>query len=243
MKIIPALTLYFIFACGLAQAAEDTPKQTEDTPRQTEKSYEPADGSQGYRYLLHLPEGAKAGKKKWPLLVFLHGRGERGDNLNRVKAHGPPKFAEKKDMEFIVVSPQCPKSDLWWKPNIVAGLVDEVIGKHHVDKDRVYLTGLSQGGFGTWATAAEYPKKFAAVAPVCGGGKVEWAKKYGKLPIWNFHDKDGAVPVIRSRIMVEAIKKAGGKVKYTEYPGVGHNSWNQAYDDPKLYEWFLSHKR
>ena len=122
--------------------------------------------------------------------------------------------------------------------------MDEVIVKHAVDKERVYLTGLSQGGFGTWATAAEYPKKFAAVAPVCGGGKAEWAKKYGKLPIWNFHgDKDGAVPVIRSRMMVEAIKKAGGKVKYTEYPGVGHNSWNQAYDDPKLYQWFLSHKR
>ena len=147
-------------------------------------------------------------------------------------------------MDFIVASPQCPKTDLWWKPKIVAGLVNEVIAQHSADKDRVYLTGLSQGGFGTWATAAAYPKKFAAIAPVCGGGKVEWAKQYGKLPIWNFHgDADFVVPPRLSRIMVQAIKKAGGNVKYTEYPGVGHNSWNKAYDDPKLYEWFLSHKR
>jgi predicted peptidase len=235
MKINPALVLGFFIGFSSIHA---------DETKQTEEAFEPADGSQGYRYLLHLPKGAEAGKKKWPLLVFLHGRGERGDNLNRVKAHGPPKFAEKKDMQFIVVSPQCPKSDLWWKPKIVAGLVDEVIAKHSVDKERVYLTGLSQGGFGTWATAAAYPKKFAAVAPVCGGGKLEWAKKYGKLPIWNFHgDADRTVPPKLSRTMVEAIKKAGGNVKYTEYPGVGHNSWNPAYDDPKLYEWFLSHKR
>ncbi len=235
MRINPALILSLLVGFGTIQATE---------AKHTEESFEPADGSQGYRYLLHLPKGAKNGKKKWPLLVFLHGRGERGDDLNRVKAHGPPKFAEKKDMQFIVVSPQCPKSDLWWKPKIVAGLVDEVIAKQSVDKDRVYLTGLSQGGFGTWATAAEYPKKFAAVAPVCGGGKLEWAKKYGKLPIWNFHgDADRVVPPKLSRIMVEAIKKAGGKVTYTEYPGVGHNSWNKAYADPKLYEWFLSHNR
>ena len=214
--------------------------------KQTEESYEPTDGSQGYRYLLHLPAGAKKQNpnKKWPLLVFLHGRGERGDDLNRVKVHGPPKLAEKRDMDFIVVSPQCPKSDLWWKPKIVAGLIDEVTSKHDVDKDRIYLTGLSQGGFGTWATAAAYPRKFAAVAPICGGGKAENAKKYGKLPIWNFHgDVDRAVPVKLSRNLVAAIKKAGGNVKYTEYAGVGHNSWTATYENPKLYEWFLSHKR
>ena len=237
MKLSPALTFFMLLGFVGVQAADET------QPRQTEESYKPADGSQGYRYLLHLPKGAKAGKKKWPLLVFLHGRGERGDNLNRVKAHGPPKFAEKKDMDFIVASPQCPSRSKW-TPKIIVGMIDEVSAKHSVDKTRIYLTGLSMGGFGTWATAAEYPKKFAAVAPICGGGKVEWAKKYGKLPIWNFHgDKDGAVPVTLSRTMVEAIKKAGGNVTYTEYPGVGHNSWNKAYDNPKLYEWFLSHKR
>ena len=122
--------------------------------------------------------------------------------------------------------------------------MDEVSKNQPVDKKRVYLTGLSQGGFGTWSTAAEYPDKFAAIAPVCGGGKMEWAKKYGKLPIWNFHgDADRIVPPKLSRMMVEAIKKTGGNVTYTEYPGVGHNSWNKAYATPKLYEWFLSHRK
>ena len=100
------------------------------------------------------------------------------------------------------------------------------------------------GGFGTWATAARHPEKFAAVAPVCGGGKTEWAKKFGPLPIWNFHgDADKVVPVGLSRIMVEAVEKAGGRIKYTEYPGVRHDSWTQTYRNPKLYDWLLSHSR
>ncbi len=225
------LALTAIFAAGSTFAA-----------RQTEETYKPADGSQGYRYLLYLPKGETNENK--PLLVFLHGRGERGDDLNLVKKHGPPKIVEKKDLPFIVASPQCPKSDLWWKPEIVAGLVDEVVAKHPVDKSRIYLTGLSQGGFGTWATAAAYPKKFAAAAPICGGGKTEDAKKYGKLPIWNFHgDADRVVPARLSREMVAAVKKAGGDVKYTEYPGVRHDSWTKTYANPKLYDWFLDHSR
>ncbi len=231
MKLQIPLVLAFAatFAAGNAFAA-----------RQTEETYKPTDGSQGYRYLLYLPKGET--KENKPLMVFLHGRGERGNDLNLVKKHGPPKILEKKDLPFIVVSPQCPKSDLWWKPEIVAGLVDEVVAKQRVDKSRIYLTGLSQGGFGTWATAAVHPKKFAAIAPICGGGKSENAKNYGKLPIWNFHgDADRVVPVRLSREMVAAIQKAGGKVKYTEYPGVGHDSWTKTYRNPKLYDWFLSH--
>ena len=214
--------------------------------KQTEESFLPENGSQGYRYLLHLPKGSekKVTKEKWPLLVFLHGRGERGNNLRLVKKHGPAKLAEVREMKFIVVSPQCPTTDLWWKPKIVAGLVDSVIKKYPVDKDRVYLTGLSQGGFGTWATAAEYPKKFAAVAPICGGGKVSWAHNYGKLPIWNFHGtRDRVVPVALSHKMLKAVKAAGGNVSFTEYPDKGHDCWTVTYDNPKLYQWFLSHTR
>jgi predicted peptidase len=220
-------------------------KQNVSGPRQIEENFQPKDKSQGYHYLLYNPS-LKAKKKdvKWPLLVFLHGRGERGNNLNLVKKHGPAKIVEHKDLPFIIASPQCPRTDLWWNPKIVAGLVDELLQKHPIDPTKVYLTGLSQGGFGTWATAAEYPEKFAAIAPVCGGGKVQWAKKYGSLPIWNFHgDADNVVPVRLSRGMVEAIRKAGGKIKHTEYPGVGHDSWTKTYRDPKLYEWFLSHSK
>ena len=228
---------------SISEGAKDRKDESSATPRQTEESFRPKDNSQGYRYLLYKPS-SKPSKGKWPLLVFLHGRGERGSNLNLVKKHGPSKIVENKDLPFIIASPQCPRTDLWWKPKIVAGLVDELLQKHPVDPDRVYLTGLSQGGFGTWATAAEYPKKFAAVAPICGGGKTEWAKKYESLPIWNFHgDADKVVPVRLSRVMVEAIKKAGGEIKHTEYPGVGHDSWTKSYRNPKLYEWFLSHSQ
>lgn len=220
-------------------------KQTVSVARQTTESFIPKDKSQGYNYLLYKPnQEVEEDKVKLPLLVFLHGRGERGNNLNQVKKHGPAKIVETKDLPFIIASPQCPRTDLWWKPKIVAGLVDELIETHPIDPTRVYLTGLSQGGFGTWATASEYPEKFAAVAPICGGGKKEWATKYGALPIWNFHGRDDKiVPVRLSRIMVEAIKKAGGKIKHTEYPGVGHDSWTKTYRNPKLYEWFLSHSK
>jgi predicted peptidase len=224
----------------VAKARKD---ESSSAPRQTEESFQPKDKSQGYDYLLYKPS-SKPSKGKWPLLIFLHGRGERGSNLNLVKKHGPAKIVESKDLPFVIASPQCPRTDLWWKPEIVTGLVDELLQKHPIDPDRVYLTGLSQGGFGTWATAARFPDKFAAVAPICGGGKTEWAKKYDSLPIWNFHgDADRVVPVRLSRVMVEAIKKAGGEIKHTEYPGVGHDSWTKTYRNPKLYEWFLSHSK
>ena len=244
MQIFKAASLLILSASTAKASQPDKPKN-DSAPRQTEESFQPKDNSQGYRYLLYKP-GLAAKKKngKWPLLVFLHGRGERGNNLNLVKKHGPAKIVESKDLPFVIASPQCPRTDLWWKPKIVAGLVDELLENHPIDPSRVYLTGLSQGGFGTWATAAEYPEKFAAVAPVCGGGKTEWAKKYGTLPIWNFHgDADKVVPVRLSRVMVEAIKKAGGKIKHTEYPGVRHDSWTKTYRNPKLYEWFLSHSQ
>jgi len=209
--------------------------------RQTKDEYKPADGSKGYKYLLYLPETKSKGKK--PLMVFLHGSGERGNDLSKVKKHGPPKIVENKNLPFIIASPQCPSGE-YWNAKILKGLVDDVTSKHPVDKNRIYLTGLSMGGYGTWATAAAYPKKFAAIAPICGGGDAKNAKNYGKLPIWNFHgDADKAVPVRRSREMVSAVKKAGGNVKYTEYEGVGHDSWTRTYAGQKLYDWFLSHSR
>ena len=242
LQIFKAASLLAL-SVSISEGAKPKKNAPSNAPRQTEESFQPKDKSQGYKYLLYKPS-SKPSKGKWPLLVFLHGRGERGSNLNLVKKHGPAKIVETKDLPFVIASPQCPRTDLWWKPEIVTGLVDDLLQKHPIDPDRVYLTGLSQGGFGTWATAAQYPDKFAAVAPICGGGKPEWAKKYGSLPIWNFHgDADKVVPVRLSRVMVEAIKKAGGKIKHTEYPGAGHDSWTKTYRNPKLYEWFLSHSK
>ena len=124
-------------------------------------------------------------------------------------------------------------------------LVDDVLARHKAaDPDRVYLTGLSMGGFGTWETATEYPERFAAIAPICGGGRPYTAARLKKLPTWVFHgEKDPVVPIKRSEEMVDALKKAGGDVKFTRYPEAGHDSWTETYNNPELYEWFLKHQR
>lgn len=204
--------------------------------------------NQKLNYLLHLPKGyADDEAKKWPLLVFLHGAGERGEDLEKVKVHGPPKLADAGwDQPFIVVSPQCPKDEWWtWKTETLAGLIDSVIETHRVDEDRVYLTGLSMGGYGSWALASRFPEKFAAVAPICGGGAPFMVRRMIDLPIWVFHGaKDGVVPLNESERLVETLKKRGAKnVKFTVYPEAGHDSWTESYDNPELYNWFLSHKR
>ena len=198
------------------------------------------------KYLLYLPaDYEKDAKKRWPLIMFLHGAGERGDNLNLVKKHGPPKMiAEGKSFDFIVVSPQCP-NDLWWpeQTDILINLLDEIENKYRVDTDRVYLTGLSMGGFGTWMLAEKFPQHFAAIAPICGGSERYAASRLKKVPVWAFHGaKDKTVPVERSQEMVDAVKKAGGDAKLTIYPEAEHDSWTQTYNNPELYEWFLSHK-
>jgi predicted peptidase len=193
--------------------------------------------------LLYLPKGY-AEKDSWPLLLFLHGAGERGNDLELVKVHGPPKLiSQGKDFPFIVVSPQCPE-DRWWQAMELSALLDEIIEKHKVDQDRIYVTGLSMGGFGTWSLAAYTPHRFAALLPICGGGETHWTKTFTHVPIWAFHgDKDTAVPLERSEKMIEALKKNGGNPKLTVYPGVAHDSWTQTYENPAVYEWLLEHKR
>ena len=193
-------------------------------------------------YLFSLPETYDKADKH-PLIIFLHGMGERGDNLQRVAIHGPPKNVKKGNKTpFIIVSPQCPRTE-WWNMTKLSQLLDHILATTKADPKRVYLTGLSMGGYGTWAWAAREPKRFAAAIPICGGGKARTAEKLIDLPIWAIHgDKDRTVPAERSKIMVEAIKKAGGKkVKLTLYPGVGHNSWTKAYNDKEIYKWLLSH--
>jgi len=201
---------------------------------------------QELKYLLYLPQGYdKNADRAWPLVLFLHGSGERGADLGVVKKHGPPKLVSQgKHFPFILVSPQCP-ADQSWDPTTLNGLLDDVQAKYHVDPDRVYLTGLSMGGFGAWDLARSYPHKFAAIAPICGGGDPQFVKNIAHIPAWVFHGEDDpVVPIRRSEEMVDALKKAGDReVKFTHYPKVGHDSWVKAYDDPELYQWLLSHKR
>jgi len=204
-------------------------------------------------YLLYLPKDYKpAGRKLWPLMLFLHGAGERGTNLTLVTKHGPPKLAAQKEFPFIVVSPQCPLEQTWNDEALLA-LLDHVIARFKVDARRVYLTGLSMGGYGTWSLGMKHPERFAAIAPVCGGGStgdillVSRTKKRAlqTLAVWAFHGaKDDIVSPTESKVMVAALKKAGCKeVELTVYPDIGHDSHVKTYNNPKLYEWLLKHRR
>ena len=193
-------------------------------------------------YLLYLPKDYEQ-KASWPLLIFLHGSGERGADLELVKRHGPPKkIAAGHSYPFIVVSPQCPKHERW-QPVVLDALLDDLIEKLKVDKSRVYLTGLSMGGQGAWNWAAVSPERFAAIAPICGRADRGAAEVLAKTPIWVFHGaKDEAVPVEQSERIVAALKKLGSDVKFTVYPEAGHDSWSETYDNPALYEWLLDQK-
>ena len=194
-------------------------------------------------YLIALPKDYDK-EEKWPLLLFLHGKGERGDDLNLVKVHGPPKLIDEgMEFPFVVVSPQCPE-DQWWQPVELIALLDEIVAKYNVDEDRIYVTGLSMGGYGTWSLAHHAPRRFAAIAPICGPVIPNWAKDIPHVPVWVFHGaKDETVPVEWSEEIVEKLEEEMGDVRLTIYPDAGHDSWTESYANPKLYEWLLSHRR
>jgi predicted peptidase len=195
-------------------------------------------------YLLYIPERSR--KARMPLVLFLHGAGERGDDLEIVAKHGPPRKIEAgEDYPFILVSPQCP-SESWWKPDSLMALIDEIVDRHPVDEQRIYVTGLSMGGYGTWALAGEYPSRFAAIAPICGGGTRQHARRIAqaKIPAWVFHGaKDTTVPPDESQRLVQLMEQFGAEVKLTIYPETGHDSWTQTYDNPDVFKWLLSHRR
>ncbi len=202
----------------------------------------------GYKYLLTLPrEYAKDDSKKWPLLVFLHGAGERGDDLDLLKKHGPPKLiAAGQGFDAIVVCPQVPKGE-FWNPHGVKALVDEVKKSHRVDDGRIYLTGLSMGGFGTFDTITAYPDVFAAAVPICGGAGINVVKfaPLKDMPVWIFHGaKDPVVPVAYSEMAMAWFKRnKAPNVKLTVYPEALHDSWTQTYDNPEVWKWLFEQRR
>lgn len=200
-------------------------------------------------YLLYLPRHYGSTTTNWPLVLFLHGRGESDGPLSMVAKWGPPKIAARgEDLPFILASPQCPREDSWNTPSqqkLLAALLDRLQSSFRVDARRVYLTGLSMGGYGSWRLAADQPNRFAAVVPICGGGRPEDAERLKDLPIWVWHGtEDRAVPLQNSTKMVEAIKAAGGsKIRFTILEHVSHNSWEAAYATPEVFTWMLSQKR
>lgn len=216
--------------------------------KQVEQSLQVSD-DEAVPYLLYLPKDYDQSDKAWPLMLFLHGRGESNGPLSLVAKWGPPRILARGDqMPYIVVSPQCPVRDRWAGERQQANLIkllDHIAEKYRVDADRVYLTGLSLGGYGSWRLAADHPERFAAVAPICGRGDPADAQRLKELPIWAFHgDQDRAVPVSGSIEMAEAIRQAGGEqIRLTILEHIGHNSWSAAYATPELYQWFDEHPR
>jgi predicted peptidase len=231
--------------------AEET-KSSPEVKRQTIKSL-PAETAAktdnlNSKFWLYLPKRYESVKKKLPLIIYLHGSSRRGRDISQVKANGlPPVLDSKDDFEFVVASPQALSKYAWqgcWRPDDLILLLDHLLANYRIDPNRVYLTGLSMGGYGTWACIAEHSDRFAAAAPICGGGETSWAKDIGDLPIWAFHgDADYVVPIRRSIEMVDAVKAAGGNAKLTSYPDVGHDSFTRTYSNPRLYRWFLDQVR
>jgi predicted peptidase len=246
--LLPLLLLGLSACSGFKQPTAMTPGQTPHKFSLERKQVLAAD------YLLSLPDGYGTDPaKRWPLILFLHGAGERGTNVWLVAKHGPFKAAAAKN--FILLSPLCPAGKIW-SEDVLLALLDEIEAKYPVDTHRVYLTGLSMGGFGTWNLGLSHPEKFAAMAPICGGGEtisIILAQYYDaatlanmkSLGIWAFHGgKDTTVPPDESAHMVNALKAAGcNDVKLTIYPEATHDSWTQAYADPELFAWFLKHSR
>ncbi len=225
--------------------------------------------SASYKYQVYLPENWSP-KKSWPIILFLHGAGERGsDGLLQTQVGIATAIRlDRSRFPAIIVLPQCLKDDWWSTPKMeemalatLAAASKEFKG----DPKHTYLTGLSMGGYGTWSIAAKNPRKFAAIIPICGGivlpehfrqqhpelekigypedpkSYADIASKIAKTPVWIFHGaEDASVPVEGSRKMNEALKSAGGEIHYTEYPATGHNSWDKAYAEPDLFTWLLS---
>lgn len=223
-----------------------------------------------YRYQVFVPNNWTK-KQKWPVVLFLHGYGERGETGLPQTDVGIGRAIRMSDkpVPFVVVMPQCLAGTHLWTEDAMEGqalaALEESIKEFNGDRDRVYLTGLSMGGYATLDIAAKYPGKFAAYVPICGGVRslpshpeiagalgrdarvtdpyAETAKRIGKTPVWIFHgDADESVPVEESRKMADALKVAGANYKYTEYAGVGHNSWDKAYSEPELVPWLLEQR-
>jgi predicted peptidase len=227
-------------------------------------------GGVEYRYVVYVPREWNK-RQKWPVILFLHGAGERGADgsaqtdvgIGRAIRFHPERYP------FVVVMPQVRADKTWTDHEMEAqalAALEKTISEFHGDRERVYLTGISMGGYGTWNMGAKYPEKFAALAPICGGIRglknfpqlhvevvdeptvtdpvAETAHRIGKTPVWIFHgDADQSVPVEGSREMAEALRAIGGDVRYTEYPGVGHNSWDKAYAEAELPQWMLQQRR
>ena len=199
-----------------------------------------------FPYILYLPDGYDEDEREWPLVVYLHGAGERGRDLKTPYAYGiPQRIKDGDSFPFIFVAPQC-DDPLYWAGCIESldAFLDDRLRELRVDRQRIYLTGASMGGMGTWMWGVASPERFAALAPLCGIGVPWYAFRLKDTPVWAFHgDQDGVIRVEESIWMTEAVNRFGGNARLTVYEGVGHDCWLQAYHDPELYEWMLAQRK
>lgn len=195
-------------------------------------------------YLLYLPRDFGQANQKFPLLLFLHGSGERGDDIALVKTHGPPKLLEQgHHLPFVVVSPQCPREQRW-DPELLLALLDDLNSRYSIDQTRVSVTGLSMGGSGTWSLIAADPGRFAAAVPICGRANPLMANPASQVPVWIVvGSKDSPSLVSNCRAMESSLQLRGADVKLTIMHGIGHDSWSQTYATPELYDWILRQRR
>jgi predicted peptidase len=261
MRTIPQyLCLYFFVVIGFINSTEMISQEFQ------KKVFLNANDT--LRYNVLMPEGYLSQSEThvgsevqlYPLIIFLHGAGERGSDNEIQVMHIKGIFLDslnRKKFPAFVIAPQCPTGKRWvessWKVSrhimpekpsvsitLTMQLIDSMLRNFPIDKNRIYITGLSMGGFGTWDLICRYPEKFAAAIPICGGGDTNMAKKIKNKPIWAFHGSDDkVVKVILSRNMINSIKQEGGTPKYTEYKGVGHDSWVKAYKEKGLLEWLF----
>lgn len=200
------------------------------------------------RYLLYLPDAYDSEvDAEWPLVLALHGAGERGADLDLLETQGLPRLVshEGRELPFVLVAPQCSSQSQWVaEVTTLSGLLDEVTSEFRIDPARVSVTGFSMGGFGTWSLAVRYPDRFAAIAPICGGLWNQGAEPLRDLPVWTFHGEDDTtVPISFTEDIVAELEGLSAPVRFTRCPGIEHDSWTRAYDDPALLEWLVSQER
>lgn len=232
LNFLSLLLALCVFGAAFHSHAEETAEEFEATVTKQVR----------LNYLLRKPEDYNP-NEKYPLMIYLHGRGEQGSDLSKVKIHGPWKKIDELQLPLLVVAPQSPQ-DEWWDIDALEALTVDLIDDLNVDEDRVYLTGLSMGGNGTWELAARRPDLFAAIVPICGRSVPSKAKRFRDMGIWVFHgQRDRTVYVHETTRMVEALHAAGVEPRVTIYPNVRHDSWTETYNNPQLYEWLLEQRR
>jgi len=201
-----------------------------------------------YNYLLYLPKNYSNETKKYPLLIYLHGGSQRGNDLNKLKTYGLPYLVDKgQNFDFIIASPQCPDNKYWSTENWFDSLYSDLMMRYRIDTNRIYCTGISIGGYGTYIVAMDFPDKFAAIVPLCGGindSDTSRVCNLSKIPIWTFHGTaDDKISINQTERIASELRKCNGDIKFTRLQNEGHGIEYLYETKPKIYKWLLKHKK